>query len=258
MNKQGKTALVTGASTGIGAAYSHALAKAGYNVVLVSRSEIRLQEVAKEIKTSYGVEAYVCPQDLSVVDAAKQIFLYTESQQLTIDFLVNNAGFGDVGKFIDHPLSEHNAMLQAMLGAVVELSHYYLPGMIERQRGAIINVASVVGLMGRSLHSKVMRALYRPIKCFVIAFTEQLQVAYKDTGVYFQCLCPGLTISHFHERVGQADLYKTTPAWLWLSSEAVATRSLQAATRGRPLVLVTGWINHVGIFLHKLTSLFRN
>jgi short-subunit dehydrogenase len=258
MDKQRKTALVTGASTGIGEAYCHALAQAGYDVVLVSRNETRLQAVATAIKAAHGVEAYVFPQDLSIQEAAKRIFTYTQTQQLTIDFLVNNAGFGDVGKFIDHPLSEHNAMLQAMLGAVVELSHYYLPGMIERREGAIINVASVVGLMGRSLRSKVMRALYRPIKCFVIAFTEQLQVAYQDTGVYFQCLCPGLTISHFHERVGQADLYKTTPAWLWLSSEAVAMRSLQAATRGRPLVLVTGWINHVGIFLHKLTSLFRS
>lgn len=256
MDTRGKTALVTGASTGIGEAYSYALAKAGYDVVLVSRNETRLQEVATAIKAAYGVEAYVFPQDLSSVDAATRIFAYTQSQQLTIDFLVNNAGFGDVGKFTDHSLSEHNAMLQAMLGAVVELSHYYLPGMIARQAGAIINVASVVGLMGRSLRSKVVRALYRPIKCFVIAFTEQLHVAYQGTGVYFQCLCPGLTISHFHERAGQAYLYKTTPAWLWLSSEGVATRSLRAATRGRPLVLVTGWINHVGIFLHKLTSLF--
>lgn len=258
MDKQGKTALVTGASTGIGEAYSHALAKAGYDVVLIARNEARLQAVAEAIETTHGVKTYVFPQDLSQADAAKEIFSYTQSQQLTIDFLVNNAGFGDVGKFIDHPLEQHNAMLQAMLGAVVDLSYYYLPSMIERQCGVIINVASVVGLMGRSLRSKVMRALYRPIKCFVIAFTEQLHIAYKDTGVYFQCLCPGLTVSHFHERVGQADLYQTTPSWLWLSSEAVATRSLQAATRARPLILVTGWINHVGIFLHKLTSLYRS
>ncbi|MEE3003272.1 MAG: SDR family oxidoreductase [Pseudomonadota bacterium] len=250
------TALITGASSGIGEAFAEMLAKEGYNLVLVARNIDKLNSLSSSLSEKYGIKAYVYGQDLSESNAVSNIHKFTQEKEITIDLLINNAGHGDVGGFIDHSMAEHNAMISSMLTALVELTHVYLPDMVARKDGAIINVASVVGLMGTSLNMMVKRSLYRPIKSFVIAFTEQLDVAYRSTGVRFQCLCPGLTISDFHKRVGQEDLYDKLPSFMWLTSEEVARRSLIGLRKKKKLVFVTGFINKLGIFFHRLCSLF--
>jgi short-subunit dehydrogenase len=249
-------ALVTGASTGIGAEYAKLLASEGYNIILVSRNKSLLDEVAKNIKNNHNVDVHVFPQDLSNLDAAKNIYEYTSSNDLKVEILINNAGYGDVGKFLEHNLNEHTAMLHSMLQVIVELTHYYMPEMMNRNSGYIINVSSVVGLMGTSLKMKVTRALYRPIKCFVIAFSEQLKVAYGDTNIKVQCLCPGLTVSNFHKRVGQEDLYDKIPSLFWLTSAEVASLSYNALKTKNNVVFVTGFINKIGILFHRISSVF--
>ena len=256
MDNVNKIALVTGASAGIGEAYCQLLAKDGCSLVVVARSADKLASLAKTLEHQYKIKVFVCVQDLAEPNAAANIYNFTQQNNLAVDLLINNAGFGDVGHFLDHSMEEHSAMLRAMLGAIVELTHFYLPSMLGKKHGGIINVSSVVGLLGLSLRSQVTRALYRPIKCFVIAFTEQLALAYKDTGVHFQCLCPGLTISEFHKRSGQAGLRDKTPKFLWLSSEEVATRSYFALRKNRKVIVVTGFINKIGIFIHRLVNLF--
>lgn len=252
------TALITGASTGIGAAYSKLLAAQGYNLVLIARDKGKLDVLAQQLQQQYEIKTYVLPQDLSLANAALNIYNFTCKNNLHIDMLINNAGFGDSGKFLQHDIAEHNAMIQAMLSVIVQLCHYYLPAMLAENRGTIINVASVVGLLGQAMKNKVTRALYRPIKVFVIAFTQQLQLAYKDNGVNFQCLCPGLTISDFHKRTGQQQLYKTIPKFLWQDSMIVAKTSLMKLSRQKNnTVVVTGWINKFAIFIYKITSIFQ-
>lgn len=256
MAKNEKFALITGASTGIGCEYAKQLAAEGYGLVLVARSKDKLSSLSDDLTNKFGIESHVFVQDLAAKDAAQNIFAYTTKHNIGIDLLINNAGFGDVGKFLEHDIKEHLDMLNAMLMVIVELCHMYMPRMLELNSGGIINVSSVVGLMGTSLKMKVTRALYRPIKCFVIAFTEQLKVAYSDTNIKLQCLCPGLTISDFHKRVGQEDLYDKIPSFLWLSSAKVASISLKELAKGKKLVLVTGFVNKVGILLHRIASIF--
>ena len=254
MTTKNPVALVTGASTGIGAAYVRLLAQKGYDVVLLARDQVKLQAVADDVVAQYAVQAYICVQDLSDPEAVANVWAFTESRQLTIDLLINNAGYGDVGPFLDHSLAEHKAMLDAMLYAIIALTHAYLPGMVARGQGGVVNVASVVGLLGPALKSNIKRALYRPIKSFIIAFTEQLVIAYGQSGVSLQCLCPGLTVSSFHERSQQSHLYQTIPAMFWLSSEQVAEKSFKALPKKR-VVVVTGWINRLVITVSRLIGL---
>ena len=258
MNFSKKYALITGASTGIGAEYAKLLAKESCNVVLVARNKEKLDEIADFVKKNHNVEAHVIVQDLSHSDAAKNIYNYTNTNGINIDFLINNAGYGDVGTFLDQELGDHLAMINSMLSVIVELCRLYMPAMVERDFGAVVNVSSVVGLLGvlATRKMKITRALYRPIKCFVIAFTEQLKVAYGHTGIRIQCLCPGLTVSDFHKRVGQEVLYKEVPSFFWLTSEEVVSLSLTGLKSNRKVVFVTGFINKVGIFMYKLLSLF--
>ena len=256
MAKNEKFALITGASTGIGYEYAQQLAAEGYGLVLVARSKDKLNSLSDDLIRKFGIESHIVVQDLVEQDAAANIFAYTTKHNINIDLLINNAGFGDVGKFLEHDIKEHIDMLNAMLMVIVELCHIYMPRMLENNKGGIINVSSVVGLMGTSLKMKVTRALYRPIKCFVIAFTEQLKVAYSDTNIKFQCLCPGLTVSDFHKRVGQEDLYDKIPSFFWLTSDKVVSISLRELARDKKLVLVTGFINKVGILFHRIVSIF--
>ena len=256
MNKERAVALVTGASCGIGAAYALKLAQQGYSLVLVARSEDRLKVLAQTLERSYGVTVLVCRVDLTSPRAVDSITAFTKMHNLDIDLLINNAGFGDVGVFCDHALSEHKAMLDAMLYAVVGLTHVYLPGMLARNSGGIVNVSSVVGLLGPTLKSNIRRALYRPIKSFMIAFTEQLSIGYRESSVVFQCLCPGLTISNFHKRSNQMHLYREIPALFWQRADTVVDISIRALNKPRKVVVIPGILNRIFVQLSAVIGLF--
>lgn len=257
MNLGIKTALVTGASTGIGRSYCQALAKLGVDLILVARNQSKLQQLAEELAKKHGVKAWVFPQDLADQAAPARIFEFTQSNSLQVDLLINNAGYADLASFMEIDWLAHADMLQVMLRSVVQLCHLYMPLMLDNKQGAIINVGSIASLMNFKIKGRPNRTLYRPIKAFVVAFTEKLASIYSDSGIRFQCLCPGLTYSEFHQRSGESSLYTSTHKWMWLQADTVVNKSLNTLMKGKKIVVVPGWCNRLIIYLYRLFSVFH-
>jgi len=220
----GKTALVTGASAGIGSAFAKKLAAKGMNVVLVARSENKLKAVASGLK---GVTATVIPLDLTEPDAISKLQAQLSAEQIEIDLLVNNAGFGTFGKFetIDPATEKKEIQLNVM--AVVELTHAFIPAMLKKGEGAIINVASTAG------HQPVpYMAVYAATKAFVLSFSEALWAEFKDRGIRVLSLNPGATESEFHEVAGLS-----ASGFPMETAETVVDTGLKALEEGKSFVI---------------------
>ncbi len=235
---RGHTALITGASAGIGEALAHVFARNGFNVVLTARREDRLTALAASLKQQYGVEATAIAADLADSQAPQQIFDATQARGLTIDALINNAGYGVPGHFTTNTWDRHRDFIQVLMIAVAHLSHLYLPGMIERGYGRILNVASLAGLVPGSPG----QSLYGGSKTFVIQLSQTLHVEAAGKGVHVCALCPGFVQSEFHDVTGTRALVSQMPRYMWMDAERVAREGYDAVMRGKP-VHVPGRIN---------------
>lgn len=193
----GQTALVTGASVGIGVDLAECFARDGYDLILAARSEPGLRAVADRLSASYGVKASVFPVDLEAQDGGSKLAAAIAAQGLTVDVLVNNAGYGAAGAFAGSDLGAQLGMVDLNNRAVVELTHIYWPGMLARKRGGVLNVASMAAFAPGPL-----MAIYYASKAFVLSLSEALWEEARGTGVHVTCLCPGATASKFRERAG--------------------------------------------------------
>ena len=225
--------MITGASAGIGEAFADVFAAEGFDVVLVARREDRLRALADRLAKEHGVTAHVMVADLGDRDASARIVAELTTAGVQVDALVNNAGYGVPGTYLRSPWERHDATLQVMVTAVLELTHRLLPGMIERGYGRIINVASVAGLIPASAG----HTLYSATKAFLIKFSESLGHEVRAKGVHVLALCPGFTHSEFHDVLGTREQMKHTPAWLWLDAETVARQGYDAVMAGLPLYI---------------------
>ncbi len=250
-------ACVTGATSGIGLAYCHHLANHGIDLILVARDEETLRELSKELSDQYGVNAWYYPIDLSKRDSAKALVSAMKLDQLNIDLLINNAGHGDVGEFHEEPWQHHEALIQLMLTSLTELCYLLLPQLLSRQRAGIINVSSIVSLMSMPLKGNKLRVLYEPIKSYVTELSRGLSRQYADQGIKVQALCPGLTLSNFHHRIGESELYSIIPKTFWMQPEAVVKSSWRAFKRSRRSCVVSGWKNKILVIIFKCIHLFR-
>lgn len=228
-------ALITGASSGIGAAFARLLAAEGYRLILVARREQRLAELAAELQAAHGVEVEIIACDLSTVEGIAQV-----SDRLRaipdLVYLVNNAGFGYRGRFWETPVEVHQEMIRLHVEATIALTHAALPGMLARNLGAIINVSSLAGFLIMPWNNS-----YSSTKRYLIQHSQGLAVELAHSNVRVQALCPGLTHSEFHDRSPHTRLDKgRLPAIAWLTSERVAADSLEALRRGGPVVFVPG------------------
>lgn len=234
----GQTALVTGASAGIGLAFVHDLASRGYHLILTARRRARLDALAAEVATRYGVRAHVLVDDLADPAAPERLVTALSEQQLIVDILVNNAGYGVPGRYVSTTWNQQRDFLQVMVVAVSELTHRLLPAMIERRFGRIINVASLAGLLpGVAGHT-----LYAASKAFLITFSESLALETIQHGIHVTASCPGFTLSEFHDVTGTRAQVNKFPRFMWLDAARVARESVDAVMRGER-VYVPGPVN---------------
>ena len=236
--KSERWALVTGASAGIGAEFCRQLAAGGYQLVLVARREDKLRAIADELRDAFGAGSLIIVADLSRKNAGEAIVERLTQENIDIEFLVNNAGYGLPGSFHVPGWQEHEDFIQVMLTAVCELTWRLLPGMRERGRGYIVNVASVAGLVSPTAG----HTLYGASKSFLIRFSQSLAQENADSGVRVCALCPGFTYSEFHDVNGTREMISQLPDFLWLKASDVVADSLRAmfAKKFKPVVIPGG------------------
>jgi short-subunit dehydrogenase len=232
------TALITGASSGIGEAFADVFAAEGFDLVITARREDRLHAVADRLRRQHGGRVDVVATDLAQRDAPARLFEELSARAIVVDALVNNAGYGVPGAYLASPWARHDQFLQVMVTAVAELTHRFLPGMVERGYGRIINVASLAGLTP----PPAGHTLYAASKAFVIKFSEALSHEVIGRGVHVTAVCPGFTLSEFHDVTGTRDKMNRLPRWMWMDAPTVARQGFDAVTRGTP-VYVNGRLN---------------
>jgi hypothetical protein len=237
---ESSTALVTGASSGIGAELARCLARRGHGVTLVARRVERLEELAAELRSAHGVRAETIACDLSSAPARAELLERVEALGLAVDVLVNNAGFGTGGYFQRLDLDRELELVRVNIEALVELCGRHVPGMVERGRGAVLNVASTA-----AFQPLPRQATYSASKSFVLAFTEALHSDLRGTGVQATVLCPGPVRTEFADTAGIGEDAESVPAMLWTEPDFVAEEAVKGLERGRRVV-VPGLVNRVG------------
>jgi uncharacterized protein len=239
------TALITGASSGIGLELSKLFARDGYNLVLVARSTQKLEALAAELRRAHNADVIVLPADLSRPGAAHEVFQATREQNIQIDVLVNNAGFGLHGPLVKADLNETIQMLQVNVLTLTELTRLFLPDMLARRNGRILNVGST-----GSFAPGPFMAAYLASKAYVLSFTEGVAEELRGTGVTATVLCPGVSPTGFQERAQVGNMPLTR--YGVLSAEKVAAEGYQALLRGKRVV-VPGLFNKILVLSTRLT-----
>jgi hypothetical protein len=226
-----KTAVITGASGGIGYELARLFAKDHHDVVLVARSAPKLTQFADELQRQFGISAKAVPLDLTAAPAPQFLFDQLQREGIAVDILVNNAGYGVLGEFAKVSLEESLGQIQLNLTALTHLTRLFLGPMIERHSGKIMNVASTAGFQPGPL-----MAVYYATKAYVISFSEALANELIGTGVTVTCLCPGATDTGFQGRAGVADtkLFKTIRP---MDAKTVARDGYRGLMAGKTLVI---------------------
>ncbi|MGF1545092.1 MAG: SDR family NAD(P)-dependent oxidoreductase [Parvularculaceae bacterium] len=231
-------ALVTGASSGLGAAFAEALAARGANVALTARRVDRLDALAKKLEAAHAVTAAVAPADLTDRGAPARVALALQNRGIAPDILINNAGYAVPGEYHETEWPRHEAFLDLMVGAYAHFARLALPQMRARGYGRIVNVASLAGLTpGMARHT-----LYGPAKAFLVSFSEALAAESRGHGVRVSALCPGLTRTEFHDVLGNRARVQRLPSFVFGNALETATAALDQLERGR-VIYVPGFFN---------------
>jgi short-subunit dehydrogenase len=238
---QNRRALVTGASTGIGADFARRLAQLGCNLILVARGESKMRELAAEITRAYPVAVDVFALDLAEPRAADRLYQQVTAAGLDVDVLVNNAGLGLYGDFADQPLDKIREMLQVNIFTLTDLTRLFVPQMRARRFGRIIEVGSIASFMPGPGYGA-----YSASKAYVLSLGESLNLELKGTGVSCTVVCPGMTQTNFFDVAGHTEksLYKRL---VMMRSHDVARIGIDRALKGKSKV-VTGWHNWFQVF----------
>jgi uncharacterized protein len=239
-----ETVLITGASSGIGLELARCFAADKSRLVLTARSEDKLEALAAELRKTYGADVQVIVNDLAEAAGPQQLVAALKLRRIDVDVLVNNAGFGARGRFADLDVRRQADMVQVNVAAPTILTRLLLPGMIERRRGAILNVASTAGFQpGPFL------AVYYATKAYVLSWSEALTEELRGKGITVTCLCPGPTATNFAD---VADMAATPIFRLGMMDAASVARAGYRALRRRRAVIITGVINRFGAFCVRL------
>jgi short-subunit dehydrogenase len=237
--RPGSTCLVTGASSGIGVEVARELARRGHGVTLTARREERLTELADELEAEHGVRTETISADVSDGDARKRLTRELEELDLTVEVLVNNAGFGSGGAFVELDGDEEAAMVRTNVEAVVALTGIFLPGMVARGRGAVLNVASLI-----AFQPVPFQATYGATKAAVLSFSDALHEEARGSGVTITSVCPGPVRTEFGESGGFGGADDRIPERFWLDARKVAADAVKALEDGHR-VTVPGTANQI-------------
>jgi short-subunit dehydrogenase len=228
-DREGRTALITGASAGIGAELARVFAANGFDVVLTARRAGRLSALGEELRAKHGIQVRILPADLARPEAPAALTAALENDGVIVDALINNAGFAVPAQYRDSSWDAQRDFLQVLMTAPCELMHRLLPGMTQRAYGRILNVASVAGLMpGSASHT-----LYGGAKAMLIKLSQSLHSEQRGTGVHVTALCPGFTYTEFHDVTGTREEMRRIPGLMWLSADRVAREGYQAVMKNR-------------------------
>ena len=252
MGESSRTALITGASAGIGEEFARQLAAAGWNLVITARRQDRLAELATRLRGEHQVTVSCIQSDLAEADAVQRLVAELDQRAMTVDMLVNNAGYGLPGDFTAHPWEVHQQFLQLMLSAPTELVHRLLPGMRERDFGRVINVASLAGLVP----APAGHTLYAAVKSYLIKFSQALALENRDRNLHVCALCPGFTYSDFHDVNGTRSMVSKMPRFMWMDAATVVRQGLEAVERGQAVHVNGRWNRFVhGMVKHLPDSM---
>lgn len=217
------TALITGATAGLGAEFARQLAEQGHHVVLVARDAGRLRAAADELENTYGIQAEALPADLADDAGVAAVVARLSDPARPVDILVNNAGMGLLRSFADNGIEDEKRHLKLHVETAMELTHAALQGMLQRGSGRVINVASVAAFLPRETYSAA--------KAWLLSFSRWANIAYAGRGIRVTAVCPGFTHTEFHDRMG---MDKTVaPAWMWLRAEQVVREGLADNAKGK-------------------------
>ncbi len=241
-----KTALVTGGSSGIGLALAHELARGGYDVALVAHDEVKLDHAITLLRGTFPKRTfYTIAKNLSKLTSAEEIYIELTEKKIQIEVLVNNAGTGQRGAFHEVPLEKHLQIMRVNMIAVVQLTGLFLPEMLNRNSGKVLNVGSINGFQPGPLLS-----VYNASKAFIVSFSEALSEEVTDTGVTVTCLCPGPTTTDFFEKAGMEDtrVVREVPM---MSPEEVAKAGYRAMEAGER-IHIPGMQNKIMTFMRRV------
>lgn len=239
------TALITGASGGIGAVFARELAARKTNLVLVARSEDKLNHLAKELRSQHNIQVDIIVQDLTAADAAKIVFEAVTQKGLTIDLLVNNAGFGDYGTFAELDGERQIKIVQLNILALVDLTHKFLPGMRQSRSGGIINLSSTAAFQPMPYFS-----VYAASKAFVLSFSEALWAENRSYQVHILAVCPGPTDTKFFQDAEFPPSLANLAAQNYTSPEEVVREALHALEKNHSSV-IPGIRNQLQVILPR-------
>jgi len=235
-----KVALITGASIGLGEQFAHLFAREGHDVILVARSVAKLEALAAKLQQEHSIQAHVLPADLGTSGAAEKLFENVTARGLEVEFLVNNAGFGSTGLFLDQALTSEAEMVDLNCTSLLKLTHLFAQPMRARKRGRVLNIASAA-----AFQPGPFMATYFATKAFVVSFSEALAYELKDSGVTVTCHCPGATLTGFAQRAGneKSRLFQRPGV---ATAQEVAAHAYRAMMKGQVLA-IHGTMNWIGV-----------
>jgi hypothetical protein len=221
-------ALITGASAGLGSEFARQLAAAGHGLILVARRTQPMETLAEELRERYGIAVDIMTADMCDESAPARLFAETQQRGLQVDYLINNAGSEGPDLINERDWAKHDAYLRLMMTSVAAMCHEFVPGMIERGFGRVLNVASVAGLL-----TVANDYSYGPTKAYLVALSKALASTYKEHGVYVMALCPGFTHTDFHASERLTIMKSNMPKFAWYDADVVIREGLAALEKGK-------------------------
>ena len=241
-----KTVLITGASSGLGKDFATLFAEKGYDLVLTARRKKNLEEIRNNLINQFGIKASIISRDLSDLKSTEEIYNFCEENKIQINVLVNNAGYGLKDSFEKISLSDHIDFINVLSTSAIALTRLFLPGMIKRKFGRIINVSSVAAFAPFTNSG----GMYIATKLMLLKFSEMIHNDYKNKNIFSCSVCPGFTHTEFHNEM--KEFKSSIPSFMWMESRTVVEQAYEASMSGKEII-INGWRYKILVFFMKIT-----